>query len=185
MKQDVMSLNGSRGRMTDAEYERRRDGIRKTADPQAGGRLEQELARLFVLSGWTSEELVKKENNSRLYISRLLKFGQFLQFSENSPKGSILETSRFHLNERRFRSYWQRADMNDRSDNIRFREVARMIEADGLDLTLRRQPYHIPWAEALSRISQMENGTRPKSLRRRSGPRRTMSTAWQIPCASA
>jgi hypothetical protein len=47
---------------------------------EAGIRWEQELARLFVRSGWTQEELVKREGKSKGWIDQRLRFGRFLNF---------------------------------------------------------------------------------------------------------
>jgi len=54
---------------------------------------------LFARSGWTQEELAKKEHKSR--------FGWFLIFFTNVNNA---ENSPLNLTERRFRDYWERLD---------------------------------------------------------------------------
>jgi hypothetical protein len=51
----------------------------KRADAPA--KYDQALASLFYRSGWTQEELAKKEGKSQRWISYHLLFGRFLHFS--------------------------------------------------------------------------------------------------------
>jgi hypothetical protein len=74
---------------------------------EAGVRWEQELARLFVRSGWTQGELAKREGRPRPYVTRLLLFGRFLSFV---PMGTNAESVLLGLTERRFRDFWDRTD---------------------------------------------------------------------------
>jgi hypothetical protein len=51
-------------RMPEEVYERERTRLREIygdSSKEAGARFEQELAKLFYRSGWTQEELAKKE----------------------------------------------------------------------------------------------------------------------------
>jgi transcriptional regulator with XRE-family HTH domain len=120
------------GHMTEAEYDRERAKIAKTK-AEAGVRWEQELARLFHRSGWTQAELAKKEGKSHQLISNLIKFGEFLAFSENA---SYLELSQIlpKLAVGRFVDYWGQTSGGKRrplvNDRERFREVARRILAE-------------------------------------------------------
>ena len=79
---DVVPLNHNR-RLTPEEYEQERLSLRETYGDSkrgAGVRYEQELARLFARSGWTQEELAKKEGRSQNYVSAHLCFGRFVKF---------------------------------------------------------------------------------------------------------
>jgi hypothetical protein len=67
----------SRRRRTEAQCDRERAKIRETYGnnkQQASIRWEQELAALFYRSGWTQDELAKKEERRRTYIVYLLRF---------------------------------------------------------------------------------------------------------------
>ena len=80
----------------------------------AGARFEQELARLFWPSGWTQEELAKKEGKSQRWVSYRLLFGRFLGFSTSC---SIPQDPAFlKLTEGRFRDYWSRTDETESNE---------------------------------------------------------------------
>jgi len=123
------------GRMTPAEY----DAARALIEPSkaaAGVRWEQALARLFYRSGWTQAELAAHEKASgrsmgQQYAGRLLCFGRFLAFSENTPNGVNSESN---LSEGRFRSYWERT-AEAGHERHRFRAVLELMRAE---LTLSR-----------------------------------------------
>ena len=70
---------------------------------------------LFYRSGWTQDELAKKEGKSQNYISERLTFGRFLNFIATAIN---LETFPKNLTEFRFRGYWQQTDKsgNERGD---------------------------------------------------------------------
>jgi transcriptional regulator with XRE-family HTH domain len=124
----VIEISKTSGHMTEAEYDRERAKIAPTK-AEAGIRWEQAFARLFVASGWTQEQLGKKEQLSRHRISQLLQFGQFLTFFENATR--VANPAKLqNLNEKRFRSYWARTDKRERNNNIRFRDVAAMLESE-------------------------------------------------------
>jgi hypothetical protein len=115
-------------RMSDEAYEREREAIRETygdSNAEALALRDQALAKLYLRSGWTQEELAKKENVGRPRMTQRLLFGRFLAFvtTGNIPR---------NLSERRFRDYWSRTEGDERD---RFREVRRLMEAE---TTLRR-----------------------------------------------
>jgi hypothetical protein len=121
------TIGHNAGHMTDAEYERERERIRATYGgnkQQAGARYEQELSRLFALSGWGQADLAKKEGYSVPHVSNLLRFGQFLTFLENSANANFPIIG---ISEPRFRGYWSRTDTKGQNYHIRFREVARLM----------------------------------------------------------
>lgn len=131
--------------MTDDEYDRRRAeiGDQKAAKEKAGIRWEQELARLFHSSGWTQERLAEKEGRGQQYISRLVLFGRFLEFT---PMGVESEKLPF-LSERRFRGYWNQTttptgkrDNQSTHERERFQQVIRLMEATKPDLVKDRTP---------------------------------------------
>jgi hypothetical protein len=69
---DKMNINAT-CRMTESEYDRERTELLATYGrnaSEANGRREQALAILFHRSGWTQEELAKKEGRSQQHIAR-------------------------------------------------------------------------------------------------------------------
>lgn len=109
------------GRMSEAEYDVERAQL--APDKAAAGiRWEQALALLFYRSGWTQDELAKKEGKSKSSIGRSVIFGRFLALIAKSPVGE-------KLTERRFREYWERTTSSP-NERIRFRAVLDLMEAD-------------------------------------------------------
>src|SRR5215467_7999780 len=124
----MLTVVSSTDRMTPSQYETARTQLRETygdSKGEAGARFEQELAKLFERSGWTQDELAKKEGKSRRFIAYQLTFGRFLNFGTS---GSNLENLPQNLTERRFRSYWERTDKGERKEALRFREVIKLMQ---------------------------------------------------------
>ena len=116
-------------RMNEAQYDAERAKLAPTKK-DAGIRWEQELALLFVRSGWTQEELAKREGKSQQRISDWLRFGKFLNFT------SVLVNPEFaptNLTERKFHGYWDRTDKCGGNERQRFGEVAKLMR-DELNL---------------------------------------------------
>jgi hypothetical protein len=110
-------------RMTEAEY----DAARAELAPDkaaAGIRWEQQLASLFYRSGWTQDELAKKEGKGKSWIAQRLVFGRFLAFAANS---TMVE----NLTERRFRDYWDRtAEHGSGNERMRFKAVLDLMQSE-------------------------------------------------------
>lgn len=113
-------------RMTAEDYERERTRLRAVYGDnsvEAGAHRDQELARLFVRSGWTQEELAKAEGCKQPYIAKRLLLGRFLSFI---PNGIVAK----NLTVGRFGSYWEQTDKTETNERIRFREVQRLVESN-------------------------------------------------------
>jgi hypothetical protein len=112
--------------MTESEYDRERAKLRETYGDnkqQAGIRWQQALALLFYRSGWTQEQLAKKEGVTGSYIDKMARYGRFLTFSEKHTVSN-------NLSETYFRAYWKRTDKNEKNERVRFREVQCLLEAE-------------------------------------------------------
>ena len=93
-------------RMTEAEYDAERARLGNSRK-DAGDRWEQDLARLFARSGWTQDDLAKKEGKSQSWVGQRLCFGRFLNFTTNVVNAVAPPTN---LTEGYFRKYWEKAD---------------------------------------------------------------------------
>ena len=96
---------------------------------------DQEIARLFVQSGWTQERIAQRMGKSQQHISRLLLFGRFLVFT---PSWCNPMKPPKNLTEGRFRGYFERTDKTAKEPR-RFAEVLRMME-DAFELHSPRTP---------------------------------------------
>ena len=93
-------------RMTPAEYDHERARLRSLYGDdaqQAATKRDQALALLFARSGWTQEELAKKESKTQQWVAYHLRFGRFLNYTTTV----VNETTRNELTERRFRDHWE------------------------------------------------------------------------------
>jgi hypothetical protein len=147
-------------RLSHEDYQRQRAQLRATYGDnryQAGVRFEQELARLFARSGWTTEQLAQQEGKSQQHIARMLQFGRFLGFtparcnSENEPIAKLTEW--------RFRNIWLRTNRRN-NDRQRFLEVLQLMEAEpapspphkSID-SRKPNPRNVPLSELKSKLS--------------------------------
>jgi hypothetical protein len=122
-------------RMSEAEYDVERAKL--APDKAAAGvRWEQELASLFYRSGWTQDELAKKEEKTQQWVALRIRFGRFLAFAGNT-------TTVVNLTERRFRAFWDRTtDYGSSNERIRFRAALELLEAD--EPLRQARKIHIP-----------------------------------------
>lgn len=125
MTADIYSLASNR--MTPAEYDAERAKLVVTKAEAV--RWEQELAKLFVRSGWTQQELAAKEGKPPSWVQSWLRFGRFLEFAETNTAAGV------NITERRFREYWARTVKS--SEHERFTEVEALI-AIAAELPARR-----------------------------------------------
>jgi hypothetical protein len=116
-------------RMTEAEYEKERARLRDLhgdSPVQAAAKRDQAMALLFARSGWTQEELARKEDKGQAWIALRLRFGRFLNFNTTDVVNA--EGIPNNLTEGRFRGYWERTDKQD-TERQRFDAVREMITA--------------------------------------------------------
>lgn len=113
------------GRMTETEYRRERARVGGLLrGTEASAHADQELAALFLRSGWTPEELALIEKQKKTYIYDRLRFGCFLEFSATAEKAEFAPISAT-LTERKFRRYWAlTAGSNERQ---RFLAVQKLL----------------------------------------------------------
>lgn len=152
-------------RMSESDYERERARLREVygADKrEAGGRSEQELAKLFERSGWTQEQLAMKEGKGQTWVSYQLRFGRFLVFAEHI-------TACDNLTEGRFRKAWSCTD-KAADEPTRFREAAKILSAADLNhktrnnelgRTIRQQCMDGKWRSAAT-IAEQVGSTEPE-----------------------
>lgn len=126
-------------RMSETEYERQREGLEElygNSSAGAAAKRDQALADLFCRSGWTLEQLAKKEGITLRSIGRRMLFGRFLNFGPSGTKSEFLPRN---LTERRFRGFW---DQTDRTANegARFRQVRRLMAEQ---TTIAKRPVNL------------------------------------------
>jgi hypothetical protein len=122
------------GQMTEDEYDRERAKLRSTdrdSSIDATAKRDQALAILFDRSGWTQERLAKKEGRSDSWVLFHVRFGRFLNFLTD-----VMEVPK-NLTERRFRSYWLRADPQKTSERIRFQAVLKLMRSESISAARR------------------------------------------------
>jgi hypothetical protein len=125
------------GRMTAAEYDAERARLTATygeSSAQAAAKRDQALARLFARSGWTQQELADREGKSQDWVSLRLRFGRFLNFTTTVVNSELPP----NFTERRFREFWERSDKGLVKDELRFRQIVKMLQEDCMVSAPRR-----------------------------------------------
>jgi hypothetical protein len=133
----ALSIAASNDRMSAADYERERQRIAETYGAnsrEAGALRDQALARLFHVSGWTQEELAKKEKMTQQRVAQRLVFGRFLENTTDS-------CNRSNLTEWGFRECWNRTDKSEKNERIRFAKVEQLIAELELKLVKPRNTH--------------------------------------------
>ena len=121
----------SPNRLTEIEYDRERQRLKELYGGAAAQQAEvmakrdQAYAALFHRSGWTQDELAKKEGKTIAWVAYRLRFGRFLNFSTTVENPQTLPSN---LTERRFRSYWERTSGGN--DRQRFDAVIKLMVAE-------------------------------------------------------
>jgi hypothetical protein len=113
--------------MSEQDYDAERARLHELygqSSAEAAAKRDQALALLFYRSGWTQEELAKKEDKSQSQIQRQLLFGRFLNFT---PKGVNLESAPAKVTERAFRKIWEQTDKSELNERIRFDSVIELM----------------------------------------------------------
>jgi hypothetical protein len=142
-------------RMSEGEYDAARAVIGNRKDAKA--KWDQELCKLYVASGWTTDALARKEGIHHRTMQQRLLFGRFVAFADTRAVAcgsSFLQG----LTERRFRTYW-RETVNTGNEYQRFEQVLKALS--GPPIADRA----IPATELFTKLSPiiealMEYGTR-------------------------
>jgi hypothetical protein len=128
-----------RGRMSDAEYTIARAKLAETygeTSIEAAAKRDQALALLFHRSGWTQEELARKEGKTQQWVAYRMRFGRFLNFTTAVVNAETLPAN---LTEGRFRAHWEQADKDNPNERMRFQTALRLIHGDPVMNRRRRQ----------------------------------------------
>jgi hypothetical protein len=91
---------------------------------QPKAKRDQAMAEFFYRSGWTQEELAKKEGKSRQWIEKRLRFGRFLSFATSVANSELAPNN---LTEGRFRSYWERTEGSNERQRL-FGAVLKLLQ---------------------------------------------------------
>ena len=82
--------------------------------------LAKSFTKLFERAGWTQGKLAEREGRSTAWVTFRLRFERFLRFA-----GTVSLPA--DLTERRFRALWAQTDKNTREEELRFRQVVKLL----------------------------------------------------------
>jgi hypothetical protein len=119
------------GQMTEGDYDRERAKITYRDSPAA--KRDQALAILLYRSGWTKEQLAKKEGRTHQWASYQIEFGRFvsssLARSESLPK---------NLDTKKFLDIWeQQIVQKERNERTRFEAVLKLMRSESISAARR------------------------------------------------
>src|SRR5262245_18080777 len=82
--------------------------------------LAKSFTKLFERAGWTQGKLAEREGRSPAWVTFRLRFERFLRFAETVSLPA-------DLTERRFRALWAQIDKNTREEELRFRQIIKLL----------------------------------------------------------
>ena len=82
--------------------------------------LAKSFTKLFERTGWTQGKLPEREGRSPAWVTFRLRFERFLRFA-----GTVSLPA--DLTEHRFRALWAQTDKNTREEELRFRQVVKLL----------------------------------------------------------
>jgi hypothetical protein len=98
----------------------------------AGAKAEQHMGDLFARSGLTQAEIAEIVGLGQQYVSRMLAFGAFLNFTPAGVNADLTSLKR-PLTEYRFRQFWVAAKEHAGNDRQRFRATWQLLLASEQD----------------------------------------------------
>ena len=82
--------------------------------------LAKSFTKLFERTGWTQGKLAEREGRPTAWVTFRLRFERFLRFA-----GTVSLPA--DLTEHRFRALWAQTDKNTREEELRFRQVVKLL----------------------------------------------------------
>ena len=82
--------------------------------------LAKSFTKLFERTGWTQGKLAEREGRPTAWVTFRLRFERFLRFAETVSLPA-------DLTERHFRALWAQTDKNTREEELRFRQVVKLL----------------------------------------------------------
>jgi len=125
--------------MSDEEYNRERAGLMSAfygdSSIDVAAKRDQALALLFYRSGWTEDQVAKKEGRTRQWVSDRIGFGRFLNFASSLAEAGSLPRN---LSVKKFLDVWEQTVRNGRNERIRFRQALQIMRS--VSITAARRP---------------------------------------------
>jgi hypothetical protein len=122
--------------------------------------LAKSFTKLFERTGWTQGKLAEREGSA--WVTFRLRFERFLRFT-----GTVSLPA--DLTERRFRALWAQTDKNTREEELRFRQVVKLLCPRGVaaDRGRRSSTRHARRRSARRPVARARDVPRHRSARRR------------------